>query len=145
MRLNLGGGKYKIDGFDIYVDRIDFGFNDVCDFEIDKLPYKDSSIRYIYSNHVLEHLRDVQNILNECWRILKPGGTFEIKVPYGLWRGASKPVHYQCITACWFDWLRREDIFEWYGYKPWDIIKLEEIKNKEGEAYEVKCIMTPRK
>jgi len=95
---------------------------------------------------VLEHIHDVQHILNECWRVLKPGGVFEIKVPYGLWAGASKPVHYQCITACWFDWLRREDIFKWYGYRSWNILKLEEIKNdKSGEIYEVYCEMTPRK
>lgn len=144
--MELGCGNKRLDGYNIYLDAHDHGFNDVCNFEVEKLPIPDDAASYIHCNHVLEHIHDVQHILNECWRILKPGGIFEIKVPYGLWPGASKPVHFQCITACWFDWLRREDIYKWYGYRSWKILKLEEIKNNNtGEIYEVFCRMTPRK
>jgi SAM-dependent methyltransferase len=146
MRINLGCGDTKLDGFDIHLDKIYFGFNDTCDFEIGDLPFEDDSVDYIYSHHVIEHIRDVQHIMNECWRILKVNGNFEIIVPYGLWHGASKPVHYQYITACWFDWFRRKDIYKWYGYHSWNIEKLEEIKNlNTGEIYEVHCIMSPNK
>jgi ubiquinone/menaquinone biosynthesis C-methylase UbiE len=145
MKINLGCGNTKLDNYDEHLDRINFGFNKVCDFEFDKLPFDDNSVDYIYSHHVIEHLCDVQNILNETWRVLKDDGQFEIIVPYGLWRGASKPVHHQCITACWFDWLRRGDIFKWYGYKSWIIEKLEEIKGSDDEFYEVHCIMKPNK
>lgn len=39
------------------------------------LPYKDNSIDVITSYDVLEHVRDVEQVLDECFRILKPGGT----------------------------------------------------------------------
>lgn len=144
MRLDLGSGNKKRPGFDAYIDIADFGFNDIADFEKDDLPYKDNSINYIHSNQVIEHIRDVKHILNECWRILKPGGTFEIIVPYYKWDGASKPVHHQHISVCWFDFLRRPDIWKWYGYRRWEIIKLDELK-KHGEVYNIRCILTPDK
>ena len=143
LKINLGCGKTKKEGY-IGLDVAPYA-DTQCDFEHDNIPYDNNSVDEIISNHVLEHLRDAQNCLNECWRVLKKDGVFKIKVPYGLWDGASKPVHYQCITACWFDWLRRKDIYEWYGYRSWDILKLEEIKNKKGEIYEIYCEMSPRK
>ncbi len=144
MRIELGCGRHKKEGFDVYIDRVDFGFNEVCDFEKNKLPFEDNSINFIWCNHVLEHMRDAQNILNECWRVLKPGGIFEVKVPYGLWPGASKPVHHQCITECWFDWLTRVDLWEWYQYRPWNIEKMN-ISYGDRGPYEIKVILTPRK
>lgn len=40
------------------------------------LPCPSSSIRYIYSSHVLEHLyrKEARFVLHECHRVLKPGG-----------------------------------------------------------------------
>ena len=147
MRIDLGCGKFKHEGCDTFIDKVSFGHNIVCDFENDKLPFEDNSVEYIWSNHMLEHIKDPQNLMNECWRVLKKDGIFDIKVPYGLWSGASKPVHHQCITACWFDWFRRSDLFEWYGYHNWKIAPgdLKEIKNKDGEIYEVSCKMSPNK
>ena len=146
IKIDLGCGQSKKEGCNYFLDKFNHGHNIVCDFEFEKLPFKDNEVEYIWSNHVLEHIQDVQNILNECWRVLKKEGKMEIKVPYGLWRGASKPVHFQSITACWFDWLRREDIYKWYGYKSWNILELKEIKNeKTSEIFEVYCLMSPRK
>lgn len=47
------------------------------------LPFKDNSIRYIYTSHMIEHLDpfDAKNFFGECFRILKPGGTFRIICP----------------------------------------------------------------
>jgi len=147
MRIDLGCGNSKHEGCDTFIDRVDFGHNVVCNFEIEKLPFKDNSVDYIWSNHVLEHIKDPQLLMNECWRVLKKDSKFEIHVPYGLWPGASKPVHLQYITACWFDWFRRKDLFKWYGYHNWIIQPgdLKEVKNNNGEIYEVYCIMSPDK
>lgn len=38
------------------------------------LPYDDDSIDVITSYDVLEHVRDVKRVLDECHRVLKPGG-----------------------------------------------------------------------
>jgi predicted SAM-dependent methyltransferase len=47
------------------------------------LPFKEASFERVYSSHVLEHFsyRDMQNLLREVLRVLKPGGVFSICVP----------------------------------------------------------------
>ena len=47
------------------------------------LPWPDESAEHIYSSHTLEHLRreDGQRLLEECFRILRPGGSLRIVVP----------------------------------------------------------------
>lgn len=144
VQIELGCGDKKREGF-IGIDVVDLGQEYVLDFEKNKLPFEDSSVDYIYTNHVIEHISNPQLVMNEAWRVLKPEGKFEIKVPYGLWEGSSKPVHKQYITACWFDWFRRDDLEKRYGYKTWIIEKLEQIANAKGQIYEVYCVMKPKK
>jgi len=50
----------------------------VCS-DVRKLPFKSASFDLIVSNSTLDHFRnkiDIQNALEELWRILAPGGTF---------------------------------------------------------------------
>lgn len=47
------------------------------------IPFPDESIAKIYSSHLFEHLtfRESQALLDECLRVLIPGGIFSICVP----------------------------------------------------------------
>jgi len=45
------------------------------------MPYADDTFATVISNSVLEHIPDVQPVLNETFRVLKPGGTFYFCVP----------------------------------------------------------------
>ena len=45
------------------------------------LPYPDNSIDFIVSTDVLEHVRDVESVMNECFRILKNGGKLAVAFP----------------------------------------------------------------
>jgi predicted SAM-dependent methyltransferase len=47
------------------------------------LPYPDNTFDACYSSHVLEHLTrtEASNLLNECVRVLKPGGVIRVVVP----------------------------------------------------------------
>lgn len=58
---------------------------DALNLDITKLglPFDDNSIEYIYTSHMIEHLFpfDARNFFRECFRILKPGGTFRIICP----------------------------------------------------------------
>ena len=48
-------------------------------------PWGDNSFDYISARAVFEHLRhDLVVSMNECWRILAPGGIIDLKLPY--WR-----------------------------------------------------------
>jgi ubiquinone/menaquinone biosynthesis C-methylase UbiE len=51
----------------------------VCDAE--KLPYNSESFEVVVAVDVLEHVKNVEDSLNEIYRILKPGGLFHSYVP----------------------------------------------------------------
>lgn len=68
----------------------------------------DDTVEAIYASHVLEHIDKGQprfHVMNEAWRVLKPGGTFTIKLPlvgYTIdgvghlvtdWRTYADPTH----------------------------------------------------
>ncbi|NJL83322.1 MAG: methyltransferase domain-containing protein [Chloroflexaceae bacterium] len=79
--LELGAGDKKgRDGWKT------LDLNPECDFPWDLrqgLPFPDASITKIYSSHFLEHLsyREGQVLLEECLRVLIPGGIFSVCVP----------------------------------------------------------------
>ena len=54
-------------------------------------PWEDHSAEIIRLLDVLEHLPEVVPIIDECWRVLKPGGVLHLRVP-----------HYQSENA-WLD------------------------------------------
>lgn len=115
MKLNLGSGDKNIPGF----DGVDF-FSTKAKYNLNlcKFPWlwEDSSVDELYSEHFLEHIpmsfvksdgitysqvpenvsdRDLLcKFMDECYRILKPGGKFKIIVPSGTsTRGFRDPTH----------------------------------------------------
>jgi SAM-dependent methyltransferase len=48
------------------------------------LPFKNESVDEILISHVLEHIQNWENTIQEIIRILKPNGRLTIMVPYGL-------------------------------------------------------------
>ena len=82
MKLHLGCGKRYIPGF-IHIDAVDFTHIDHV-ATIDNLSFiTDNSIDTIYNCHVLEHFkrRDIERVLAEWFRVIKPGGVLRISVP----------------------------------------------------------------
>jgi SAM-dependent methyltransferase len=53
-----------------------------CDFVKDRLPWPDGSMDAITCMHVVEHLDDLQNLLAEIARLLKPGGHVYFETPH---------------------------------------------------------------
>jgi predicted SAM-dependent methyltransferase len=47
------------------------------------LPFKDNSVDFMYSHHVIEHLPNLEFHFREMHRCLKPGGAFRIGGPNG--------------------------------------------------------------
>ncbi|MEX1003135.1 MAG: methyltransferase domain-containing protein [Crocinitomicaceae bacterium] len=79
--LELGGGERKGKGKWVTID-----MTKNCDLFLDilkGLPFPDGSVSKIYSSHFFEHFsfKETQKILNECFRVLAPGGTISICVP----------------------------------------------------------------
>jgi len=50
----------------------------------ERLPFEDASVDVVFSSQVLEHVEEVQEYLNECNRILKPGGLLLLST-HGYW------------------------------------------------------------
>ena len=50
---------------------------DICN-----LPFEDNAYDFIICNHVLEHIPDDTKAMTELYRVLAPGGTAIIQVPY---------------------------------------------------------------
>lgn len=48
-----------------------------------EIPFGDEYFDHVYSSHVIEHFshQEVRNVLKEWIRVLKEGGTFEIRCP----------------------------------------------------------------
>jgi predicted SAM-dependent methyltransferase len=80
--VNLGCGSHYRKGwlnFDLYPASTDVRQANI----IDGVPLADGTADFIYHSHVLEHLcrEDARRFLQECHRILKPGGILRIAVP----------------------------------------------------------------
>jgi SAM-dependent methyltransferase len=51
----------------------------------EQLPIKDQVADTVVSLSVMEHLREPQSMLNEAFRILRPGGSMILQVPFMWW------------------------------------------------------------
>ncbi|MBK8987871.1 MAG: methyltransferase domain-containing protein [Chloroflexi bacterium] len=59
----------------------------------DRLPFPDHTFASAFSNSVLEHIPDVQAVLNETSRVLQPDGRFLITMPsqyFSQWLGGAQ-------------------------------------------------------
>lgn len=81
--LELGCGASKQDPAAVGVDMIAAPGVDVVGDALDVLrTLPDASVDRVYSSHFLEHVADLDAIVAECERVLRPGGTFEAVVPH---------------------------------------------------------------
>ena len=72
-RLNLGCGDIRMEGF-IGIDQYPSPATDIVRDLEKGLPFCDNSVAEIRVDSILEHIKDLQFFLNECWRVLHPEG-----------------------------------------------------------------------
>ncbi|OGN01237.1 MAG: hypothetical protein A3B91_03175 [Candidatus Yanofskybacteria bacterium RIFCSPHIGHO2_02_FULL_41_29] len=51
----------------------------------EKIPLPDRSFDLAYTQSVLEHVTDIQKVISEAYRVLRPGGVIYIETPNYLW------------------------------------------------------------
>jgi len=80
-KINVGSGERKIENY-LNVDVYEAPGIDVVS-EMDDLPYEDSTISEIYSEHALEHVpfKRAEKTLKEWFRVLQPGGKLILHMP----------------------------------------------------------------
>jgi predicted SAM-dependent methyltransferase len=134
--LNLGCGNKLVAGA-VQHDRIKHRdeIDVVWDLNILPWPWEDGSFDRIVAWAVLEHLRqDLIESMNECWRILRPGGQIQLKLPYWQHENSyTDPTHY------WHYTLKTCDIFDphteygsqyrFYTDKKWALVMPARLNN----------------
>jgi predicted SAM-dependent methyltransferase len=100
IKLNLGCGRKIIEGY-VNVDFPDNAYGTKPDVETDirKLPFEDNYADEIMAIHVWEHfyLNEVDEIIEEWKRVLKPGGKIILEMPcldkvsYFIAQGSKDP------------------------------------------------------
>jgi predicted SAM-dependent methyltransferase len=128
IHLDVGCGFRKNDGF-IGMDRREVpGVDIVHDAEDLPWPLEDESCAVITMSHLIEHVKPwlTVDIIDECWRVLEPGGVLLIVTPY-----ATSFGYYQDPTHCnpWNEatvtyFIQEEPLYEIYRPKPWKLDNL---------------------
>ena len=114
LALDLGGGpswkhlledfpqeKIRCIEFNVeMLDQVPEGVMVYRDFDRHGLPFHDNSVVYVRAYDILEHMRDLQFVVNEVWRVLKHGGLFKIKCPSANSLGAwGNPDHVRVLNT----------------------------------------------
>lgn len=110
MLLNLGSGTQKIQGF-VNLD-IDSELNPDIIHDVEKpLPFESYTFDGGLCSHLLEHVRNLPQLQKEIWRITKPAGVWEIRVPFYLSPDAwGDPTHIRAFShesftsGFWLGW-----------------------------------------
>ncbi len=106
-RIDLGCGNRKVKGT-YGVDNVAVpGVNVVADLD-SGLPFRDGSIDGAYAYHILEHVEDFLDTMNEIWRVCKDGALVHVKVPhsaspYVTWKDPTHRRGLSIATFAYFD------------------------------------------
>ncbi len=93
---------------------IDVGNNPKANINIqpgEDLKIESSSVDFVLSSQVLEHVQNVEQYMNECFRILKPGGCLLLST-HGTWQYHASPHDYNRWTS-----IGLKTLLEKYGFE----------------------------
>lgn len=94
--VELGSGNRRLNDDIINIDLFPFPNVDIA-ADIENCPIADASVDYVILDSVIEHVPNPQAVINEVWRILKPGGQLFCINPF-LFPYHGYPAHYCNFT-----------------------------------------------
>lgn len=135
--LDLGCGPNKIwdhaVGVDNYTATAQFGTamkpDVACNCE--KLIFGSATMDWVYSSHLLEHIKDFQSALKEWWRVVKPGGFLILYLPHKdfyprIGQAGANPDHKN-------DFAPQDIVDAMKDVGGWDLMRNED--RNEGQEY----------
>ncbi|MEW6671034.1 MAG: methyltransferase domain-containing protein [Thermodesulfobacteriota bacterium] len=96
------------------------GIDVICDLEDSNLPFTSNIFDEVNASHILEHIVNLDNVLNEISRVMKPGAKLQITLPYaGCLRAFQDPTHVRFFTLRTFEYYINDEssVGGWYQRK----------------------------
>ena len=132
VRLDLGAGDMQQEGF-IGIDKVPSPYVDI-QMDLEDLPYPipDNCAQLLMAGQIVEHLKPwlFMDIMNEWWRITKPGGQLMIGTPYAgsmnFWQDPTHVHGFNELSFKYFDPLDAtwgNAFYSIYKPKPWKLEK----------------------
>lgn len=119
----IGVDKFKLEGVDI-----------IYDIEILHLPFKGNCIDKIICNSVLEHVTNLVNIMEDFFRILKPGGLLVVNVPHGYSTNyITDPTHKRPFGVRTMEYFTAEGPLSYYSKVRFEIVDRKVILSGLGK------------
>jgi SAM-dependent methyltransferase len=146
-KTNFNGKVLEIGGYDAISDiiRTKFPDNRYCNTNFDlrhSFPYRDNSFDFIINTEVIEHLSpldvpsistfypvSVENLLKECYRVLRPGGIMFLTTP-----NVTSYVIIDRVLGGYLPWMY------WLHYKEYTVEQIREFLLKAN--FNIKYIET---
>jgi len=121
LKLNVGCGAdlkvgwVNLDKQHIHADGFEF---DLSDIPRERLPFEDGSVGKILMSHVIEHLANPLEVMQELWRVATNGCELVIRVPHGgndeAW---IDPTHLRPYFPRSFNYFSQPKYYKFdYGY-----------------------------
>jgi len=143
MKYNIGSGDLKKEGY----TNVDLSTKCRPEIvaDITKTPWNwaNPGAERIEADNLFEHIEPhtLIEVINECHRILKPGGRLWLRVPFvkftpeNLTACFTDPTHVNYFTEGTFDYwnkdhARHRAFGKDYGIKPWKVIRNSEWEKK---------------
>ncbi|GIU68440.1 MAG: hypothetical protein KatS3mg093_327 [Candidatus Parcubacteria bacterium] len=108
MKLNLGCGNDKREGYINIDSSKEVNPDKVWNLEKTPLPFKTNSIDEILAFHVLEHINNFIPLMHDLHRICKPNSIIKIKTPfYSSWGQFNDPTHVRFFSPFTFNYFNK--------------------------------------
>ncbi len=99
---------------------VDIGDNPHADFQIlpgERLKFEDNTFDIVISSQVLEHVQEVDEYVNECYRVLKKDGCLLLST-HGTWQYHAAPYDFNRWTSIGLKILLERFNFEVTDFYP---------------------------